>query len=264
MAAIVSWGFEAAGGEEHRVDDRNRLHASVSASVGEFIGVLNEAKVIDLREDDCGDLTAELCDAGLDGSTPDTTRFFFGRKELEFHRDFSAVCAENFEVTWEEVRCDEDGVALGHTDGTDGGFEEGAGAIVEGGIDRFETGELGEGGLVDPVRDERALRAFGLVGRVGSREVTDRADVSDDLMRPVDLETVAEEARLGVVTLGECQHAVGEGGVFELVWEVELPWELHVACDVRVHLAELRRADSLEHRLDVRFARRDVVPGEFA
>ena len=83
-------------------------------------------------------------------------------------------------------------------------------------------------------------------------------------MRPVDLETVAEEARLGVIALGEGEHAVGEGGVLELVGEVKLPWELHVVRDVRVHLAELRRADGLEHRLDVRFARRDVVPGEFA
>jgi len=78
------------------------------------------------------------------------------------------------------------------------------------------------------------------------------------------LQAVAEEARLGVVALGEGEHAVREGSVFQFVREVELPRELHVTRDVRVHIAELRRADGLEHRLDVGFARRDVVPGEFA
>ena len=264
LASIVCWCLEAAGGEEHRVDDRNRLHAGVGAGVRQLIGVFDEAEVIDLGEDDGGDLAAVRGDAGLDGGAPDPAGCFFGREELELDGSLRAMGAEDFEVAGEEVGRDEDGVGLGHADGADGGFEERAGAVVEGGVDGFEAGQLGERRLVDPVRDERALGALGLVGRVGRCQVTDRADMPDDFMGAVNLQAIAEEAGLGIVTLGERQHAVGEGGVFEFVRQVQLARELHVVGDMRVHVAELRRTNGLEHRLDVGLARRDIVPGELA
>ena len=174
--------------------------------------------------------------------------------------------AEDFEVGRHQVAGDEHGVGFGiaHADGADGGFEEGAGTLIERGVDGFETGQLGERGLVDPVRDERALRALGLVGRVGGRQVADRADVADDLMRAVDLQAVAEEGGLDRVLLREGLHAVGEGLVGELVGEVLRAGELHRAVDVRVHVREVLRADGDEHRLDVSLGRRDVMAGEFA
>ncbi len=82
-------------------------------------------------------------------------RIFVGKEEFKFDAGISDVRAEDFEVAGEEVGGDEDRICFRftHADGTDGSFEECAGAVVEGGIHRLKAGKLREGGLVNPVRD---------------------------------------------------------------------------------------------------------------
>ena len=264
--AILRGSLEAAGGEEHRVDDGDGLHARVGAGVGQGVDVLKEAEGVDLREDDGGELLAEAGGGGGDAGGREATGRVLGGEEFQLHRSVGDVRAQDFEVGRQEVAGHEHGVGfgVGHAHGADGGFEERAGAFVERGVDGFEAGQLGERGLVDPVRDQRALRALGLVRRVRGREVADRADVTDDLMRAVDLQAVAEEAGLDRVLLRERFHAVGQGLVGEFVGQVLRAGELHRAVDVRVHVREVLRADGGEHRLDVCLGRRDVMAGEFA
>ena len=78
------------------------------------------------------------------------------------------------------------------------------------------------------------------------------------------LQAVTEEGGLDGVLLLEGLHAVREGLVLELIWEVLRTGELHRAVDVRIHVREVLRADGGEHRLDVSLGRRDVMAGEFA
>ena len=266
LLAVLSGGFEAAGREEHRVDDGDGLHAGGGARVGQGVDVFKEAEGVDLREDDGGELLAEAGGRGGDAGGGEAAGGVFGGEEFQFHRGIGDVRTEDFEVGRHQVAGDEHRVGFGvaHADGADGGFEEGAGTLVERGVDGFEAGQLGEGGLVDPVGDQRALRALGLVRGVGGRQVADRADVTDDLVGAVDLQSVAEEGGLDGVLFREVLHAVREGLVFELVGQILDAGELHRGVDVREHIREVLRADGGEHRLDVSFGRRDVMAGEFA
>ena len=264
--AVLRRSLEATGGEEHRVDDGDGFHAGGSARVGQGVDVFEESEGVDLREDHGGELFAEARGGGGDAGGGQAAGGVLGGEEFQLHRRVGDVRAEDFEIGRHQVAGDEHGVGfgVGHTHGADGGFEEGAGALIERGVDGFEAGQLGERGLVDPVGDQRALRALGLVRRVRSRQVTDRADVADDLVRAIDLQAVAEEGGLDGVLLREGLHAVREGLVLELIWEVLRTGELHRGVDVRVHVREVLRADGGEHRLDVGFGRRDVMAGEFA
>ena len=264
--AILRGSLEATGGEEHRVDDRDGFHAGGGARVGQGVDVLEQAEGVDLREDDGGELLAEAGGRGGDAGGGEAAGRVLGSEEFQLHRGVGDVRAQDFEVGGEQVAGDEHRVGFGvaHADGADGGFEERAGAVVERGVDGFEAGQLGERGLVDPVRDQRALRALGLIRRVGGRQVADRADVADDLMGAVDLQAVAEEGGLDGVLLREGFHAVRQRLVGEFVRQVLRAGELHRGVDVREHVREVLRADGGEHRPDVVVGRRDVMPGELA
>ena len=142
LAAVISRCFQSAGCKKHWIDNRDRTYLTRGTRIGEFIDVFNETEVINLREDDGSDFASVGGDEGLDGLAAESTRFFIGCDEHEFDGRVFAVRLEYFDVTREKISGDEDGVGvdLGHAHGADGGFEEGAGAIVQRGVDCFETG----------------------------------------------------------------------------------------------------------------------------
>ena len=264
--SVLGRGLEAAGGEEHWINDRDGLHTGVGAGVGERVDVLEQAEGVDLREDDGGELLAEARGGGGDARGGQAAGVFIGSQEFQFHRGVRDVCAEDFEVAGQKVGGDEHRIRFGvaHADGADGGFEERAGAFVERGVDGFEAGQLSDRGLVNPVGDQCALRALRLVGCVGGRQVTDGADVADDLVGPVDLEAITEEGGLDRVLLREGLHAIREGLVLQLVGEILDAGELHRGVDVGIHLREILGADGSEHCLDIGFGRCDIMAGELA
>ena len=132
------------------------------------------------------------------------------------------------------------------------------------GIDQPLVGVEAQRPVGDVAGDQRALGALRLVGRVGGRQVPDRADVTDDLVGPVDLEAVPEEGGLHGVLFRKGLHAIREGLVLQLVGKILDAGELHCGVDVGIHLGEILGADGGEHGLDVGLGRRDVMAGEFA
>jgi hypothetical protein len=143
--AVLRGSLEATGGEEHRVDDGDGLHAGGGARVGQGVDVFKEAEGVDLREDDGGELLAEAGGGGGDAGGGEAAGGVLGGEEFQLHRGVGDVRAQDFEVGRQEVAGDEHGVGfgVGHAHGADGGFEERAGAFVEGGVDGFEAGSAG-------------------------------------------------------------------------------------------------------------------------
>ena len=80
--AILRRSLEATGGEEHRVDHRDGLHAGVGARIGQCVDVLEQAEGVDLREDDGGELLAEAGGRGGDAGGGEAAGGVFGGEEF--------------------------------------------------------------------------------------------------------------------------------------------------------------------------------------
>ncbi len=218
-------------------------------------------------EGDGGEARAERLRTDADSGGVQQAGGGIKRDGLDFEGGVGGVGLEDLEVGGEEGAGDEDGVGggvVGEADGAAGGFIEGAGTVIERGVDGLEPGELGEEALVNPVREERALAALGLVRGVGGGEVADAGDLGDDGWDAIDGQAVAEEGGSGCVAGGEGSQAVNEGVVGKLVGDRRRGRHADVDGEVREKVIKPLGPDGAQHGGEVGIARGDVMAGELA
>ena len=91
---------------------------------------------------------------------------------------------------------------LGEAGGATAGLEQGTGAVIEGGIDGFKTRQLRHEALVNPMGQQSALAALGLVRRVSGGQVADVVDFAIDGGHTVKREAIAQKGGGWTITRG--------------------------------------------------------------
>ena len=139
---------------------------------------------------------------------------------------------------------DQNAVAAGDPHGHHGGFRHGGGAVVHGSVGHFHAGQLADHGLEFEDGGERALRDFGLVGRVGSQKFAAR-DHRIHQHRPVMMvDARAQERRVTIGVFVAARAEVIDDFVFRFS-----------GCDVRAADSAGLPAGRCENR-----SSRDVAP----